>query len=112
MITTRKPLQAGIQEGAEGHQIVHPKQRTTRRDTLEVVNDPQRCPTNRYGDKLSVVRHVADQRHPRRGQPVVDLDLTATERMEGMRDANAPNSVQRLRTVRIPTRCTSGTSTV
>ncbi len=95
-------LQMGIDDPPKRHQIVQPEQATTGGDTLEVVHASQRCPANRYADKLCAIRNVADKRHPPCGHPVVDLNLVAAKRMKWMCDADPSDIARRFTTACIP----------
>ena len=80
-----------IQDLAKLNQVVRAEQAAARRNALEVVDAPQRCPGNRDAGKDRAgraVHEVANDRSPAPAHAVVNPNSSAPERMKRMGDQN------------------------
>ena len=94
----------GIHNLAKRRHIVGPEQTAARGNTLEVVDAAKRRPGNRHTDKdrtARTVHKVANHRHSVHRHAVVDAQRAATQRMERVRYASAPNVIPSSGTVGI-----------
>ena len=104
MITIPGLAPKGVHHLAKRRQVVGPEQTAARGNSLEVVDAAKRRPGNRHTDKdrtARTVHEVANHRHPVHRHPVMDAEPAATQRMERVRYASAPNVIPSSRTAGI-----------